>query len=199
MILPLAFLVLAACDSDDSSSGGKTNSTTDQPSTKEVFSKYCTGILKNDTTGMLPSGPFGWMSSNTKKKDIPAGTEILLEYSFSRTSGYAIFSDGSASKVSNQSLDGLIKDTDYTSDCPTSGKTERVLLMDSTFFANQELTGQPCTVKAGTILDSASATESSDGKYTSDVAKVKSAQIKEICGLDVAYSSDGNSAELLLK
>lgn len=195
-ILALCFWLLAACGSDDggSSSGG----TTLNPSSNPVFSIYCTGVLKNQMTGMLSENPFAWAAYPGHRSTLPPGTEILLESSFGKINGYAILFDGAISKVDADFSTGLLKDTDYISECPESGETDLVLLKTSHFFADATLSGQPCAIDAGTTMNSVSLV-SNNGKSNLNVAEVKSAKIKEICGFEVAYSADMVRGDLLKK
>jgi len=188
LALPLA---LAGCD-DDTTSGGSSNSTL-SPSSQPAFAPYCTGLLKVPMDGMLPAGPGAWILIGSNKASLPAGAEILLGESFDKIEGFALLSSGSPSKVKSDFQTGLVKDTHFTSDCAVGKKTVFVLLQRSTFHADEGLSGQACTLEAGTALTSFFF--ASSGK----VAEVKADEIKATCGFDKAFSGDIVHARLLEK
>lgn len=187
LALPLA---LVGCDDDPA--GGSSNSTLN-PSSQPGFSPYCTALLKVPMDGMLPAGPGAWVSSSNNKATLPVGTEIMLGRSFSKYDGFALLLSGSPSKVDSDFKTGLIKDTHFTSDCAEGKQSVTVLLLRSTFHADEGLSGQACALEAGTALTSFFFVNS--GK----VAQVGSDEIKATCGFDKGFSGDITYASLLKK
>jgi hypothetical protein len=160
----------------------------------EAFSAYCTGTLLVDTELMEPVGPGGWQSNGTQGT-AAAGTVFLVETSFDKWDGYIIASSGTPMKLDSDFQTGLVKDTHFTSECATdpNGVTEhKVLLAESTFFPNEDLSGTPCKLPAATEFSSFSF-------FGGNTATVMAPEIKEQCGLDTAYSADMVYGSLVAK
>ncbi len=191
----LALSFLAACSGSGSAGGGAAGAG-GSGGAPEAFAKYCAGTLKTEHKLMTAMGPGGWMGDGSHHA--PAGTTFYVAVSFGAWDGYVIQADGTPMQISAPDfMAGLVKDTDFTSDCATDDKKTSsggsVLLATATFFADAELTGKPCTLDAGTELTSLSF--SGGGA----VAWVSSAEITAECGFEPAYSEDILYASLIVR
>jgi hypothetical protein len=178
LAIALSMSLLAACSSSsDGSSGGSTGGSI------EAFSKYCTGTLKTEQKLEAASGGGGWVGNGTKA---PAGTVFLLSADFGTFGGYVIGADGKPSKIDADFTKGLVKDTDFTTDCVADPKEHQseVLLADATLFPKEDLSGTACTLPKATQLHNYSLSGGSA------VTTMSSQEIKATCGLDTAYSSN---------
>jgi hypothetical protein len=174
-------LLLPACSGSDDDGGGPTAA-----SIPATFSAYCTGTLKQPVPIAEQDGPSAWVSSNATG-EAPAGSSFLVEADFGKWGGYLFKSGGAVLMLDTDFSTGLVKDQDFTSDCATDAttvKTERVLLADSTFYADSKLGGAPCKLPAGTKLTNISFV--SNGS----VATVSTPEIEAQCSLEPSYSND---------
>jgi len=181
---------LVGCGSSDTSEDTSTDSgvadAAKQPNgIPSAFSWFCAGTLKVERSLMVPSGPGSWSSDDTKKA--AAGSVFLVGTAYHKWDGYVILPDGTPAKIDSDFTQGLTIDTDFTSDCAQEYKQAEgmyVLLARSTFYDNEKLTGTPCTLDAGTVLN----------KYSFQTGptypEVSSSEIQSECGLDKAYTND---------
>lgn len=183
----LSTTATAACSSSDSSSGPGTGPV---PS---ALSSYCTGTLKVATQYMTAVGPGAYSGHGDT---LPAGTKILLSWSFDRWAGFAFQTDGTVLKLEADFSKGLVLGTDFDSTCTAdqakdSKKQHTVILQRSTVYPEKGLTGTACTLEVGTVMTNYSF--SGDGTSST----VSSAEIKSTCGLTTGYSKDIQYATLV--
>ena len=96
---------------------------------------------------------------------------------------------------------GLVRDTDFSSACATDDKLDfqaqhHVLLTDSTFYASEDLSGEPCPLPVGTELPGFGFASGGFGSGGS-AASVSSDAIEAACGLTQSYSADIVYGELV--
>jgi hypothetical protein len=189
--LALVFsLSLTACSGSDTDGGG--HRVAGVPS---AFSAYCTGTLKRPVGLQERDGPSVWMGSSSTG-EAPTGSTFLVEASFDKWGGFVFGSDGAPLRLDGEFKTGLVKDQDFTSDCavdPTAPKTANVLLAASTFHPNEDLSGEACTLPAGTELTSFGFISKGS------VAMVSAAEIQAQCSLAKSYSKDIVYGDLLPK
>lgn len=198
-LIAASSLGIAACSGSDSSGGGPGgfgggSGSVPSGGPPAVFSPYCTGKLKVATDLMKADTAGAWMGDGSLVA--PAGTTFLVGASFSQWDGYLVLTNGVPAQLSSDFQTGLVKDTDFTSDCATDDKLSagiHVLMGDSTFHAKEDLSDEPCTLPSGTTLTSFSFLNSGT------VATVGADEIKTTCGWDTSYSDDIHYAELILK
>ena len=180
---------LASCSSSDSDDGSPAGGVD-----LGVLSDYCTGKLLVEQRVMTAIGHSAWGTKGSLKA--PAGTEIVVGPSFDKWRGFYYLSVGQVGMLSGDSSTGLVKDTDFTSNCATDVNAigVRVLLQDSTVYPNPDLSGSACVLPAGTSFKSAF----SFAAGTPSAAIIAS-EIKDACGYETAYSSDFVHAQLLPK
>jgi hypothetical protein len=197
----LSFLILGcavalgACSSSDSGSSP-------QGVIPQAFAKYCSGTLKTDQKLMHPMSGGGWQGDGTVHAT--AGTTFIVSPDFGHWGGYVLSSDGSVQKIDADFHTGLVKDTDFTSDCATDAalnafSNPNVVLAKSTFYAAQDLSGAACTLEAGTTMTNFSYMSGGFGGSSSAPATVSSAEIKAQCGFDTGYTRDLEYAALVPK
>jgi hypothetical protein len=129
---------------------------------------------------------------------VTAGTTFLVSPSFSKWEGYVVQSDGSAARITSDFAKGLVKGTDFTSDCADDAKLSAftnpyVVLTRSTLYAKQDLTGATCVLDPGTTLTQYSFMS------TGDTAQISSDEIQAKCGFSIAYSKDFHAQTLIAK
>lgn len=178
---------------------GSTSSPTVVP-----FSAFCTAKLLKDTEGMHTDYGGAWYGLSSDPINLPAGTSFMLGSETSLSSpdgilhGYLFLPSGEPSKIQEDSFfDGLIKGKDFESSCPTSAKAKGVLLTDSNFYGTPELTGEPCSLKAGTLVDGSFFTHSNTGGKPTSLLEY-SQGLKALCGFSEGYSTDAVHVSLLL-
>ena len=179
------------CSGSDSTGGSV------ETGSLEAFSSYCTGTLKADVDLMAPDGPGGWFRDGSQGT-ANAGTTFLVGTSFEKWEGYVMLSSGAPRKLDADWETGLVRDSQFTSDCATDekltdGSDRRVLLAASTFFANPELGGEPCALPVATELTSFGFSN------TGSVANVSANEIETQCGWQKSYSADITYGELIPK
>jgi methyl coenzyme M reductase alpha subunit len=180
----LGSLSLFACSSSTD------DSTTFDPAKLAPFSSFCTGALKVDQSLMTPVGGGVWMGGSLMAS---AGTQFLISEDFSKYGGYVIQDDGTPAEIDADFSTGLVKDVDFTSTCATAGSVERfALLVQATFYANEQLTGTACT------MDVATAFLTSHSYVSGDPAEFSAPELTSKCGWSVGYTSDGIFATLLM-
>lgn len=178
-------LALAGCSSSDSEAGSPGNG----PGL-EAYSAYCTGTLLTAQKVLTAEQSGVWSSKDAITA--PAGTKVLMTASFDKWQGYYFVSSNRAERVSGDSATGLVKDTDFTSDCATDVNAIgiHVLLQPATLYPNQDLTGEPCVLPAATSFSSFSFVNGA-------AASVTASEIETACGYKTGYSKDFVYAELL--
>lgn len=190
--LAVALVSLAALGALGCSSGsedeGASNGGAPIPS---AFAEFCGGALTTSVSLMRPESPAVWMSDGSSA---PAGSEVLLTERFDKWRGYSFDASGSP-LMTNEPLE---KGTHFTSDCapdspPNFGGLVHVLLADSTFYPNEDLSGTPCVLPAGTKFQSFSFMASGTS------ASVSADEIQAQCQLAKSYSKDIVYGELLAK
>ncbi len=189
LLAALPFIALAACSSAPENPVG---------AIPAPFAKYCTGTLKVDRQLMTPMPPGGWTSDRTTAS---AGSKFVLSPSFGHWEGYVFREDGAAAKISTSHSIGLVKDTDFTSDCAidtsSSGSSDSrrtVLFAKATIFVDKNLGGSSCTLESGTELTKFDYAGGFSGPGT-----LSSAEVKAKCGWDTGYSNDILYAYVLVK
>lgn len=182
LLMPL--FVACSSSSADGTPGGATGGSI------EAFSKYCTGTLKTAQKLEVASGGGSWVSDGSTAA---AGSTFLLSAEFGVFGGYVIRADGKPAKLDADFSKGLVKDTDFTTDCAADPKEHQseVLLADATLFPKNDLSGTACTLPKATQLHNYSL--SGGGEVTT----MSSQEIKATCGLDTAYSKDAYYAQLV--
>jgi hypothetical protein len=128
-----------------------------------------------------------------------AGTTFYVSASFQQWKGYVLQSDGTPARIAADFAKGLVKGTDFTSDCADDTKLQGfsnpyVVLSRSTLYAKQDLSGAACVIDPGTALTNYSYMSSG-----SAAAQVSSAEIQAKCGWSVAYSKDFHADNLVAK
>ncbi len=188
----LAALAFAASGCSGSDGGGGGGGGAEDLS---EFSAYCTGTLLVDYDVQIASGSGSWTGSSQDAFMAPAGTHFLVSPAFGSWEGYVTYSDGKAARIDSDFSTGLVKDKDFTSDCAVdeSVRGANVLLQDATFYEDETLSGEPCTLPATTVL------EQFGFSSFGGPASVSASAIKETCGWDQAYSDDIAYAELIPK
>lgn len=148
-----------------------------------AFGAYCKGKLLAAKDVQLAQGPAVWSSNGAAGYRAPAGAEFLVSASFDKWTGYLVYSDGKVAKIAGSA--GLVKDTDFTSDCATDVNAigVSVLLRASTFYAQQDLSGEPCTLPVATEFKSFSFSAGSPSTVSGDALKAQ-------CALDTSFSDD---------
>lgn len=181
-------LAVSACSGSDGGGGAGTGGVD-----LSEFEGYCTGTLLADFDVQIAVGAGAWSGSSRDAFNAPSGTVFLVSPAFGDWEGYIAYADGKAARIDSDFMTGLVKDQDFTSECATDvdARGVEVLMKDSTFYADEALSGESCTLPAGTVLE----------QYSffggSDAATVSAAAIKAECGWDRAYSDDIATAELL--
>lgn len=189
LVLTLA-LALPACSGSDDDGGG--HSVAGVPAT---FSAYCTGTLKRAVGLQEKDGPSAWMGSSSTG-EAPAGSTFLVEADFDKWGGFVFESDGTVLRLDGDFSTGLVKDQDFSSDCATDASTvdtDKVLLADSTFYADEKLSGTPCKLPAGTKFTGFSFVS------MGSVATVTAPEIEAQCALKTSYSNDIVYGDLIPK
>jgi hypothetical protein len=180
--LALVLSVAACSSSSDGGSGSPGGSSEDALA---PFAKFCRATLKTEQKIEKPAGPGGWVGNGTK---VPAGTTILLEYDFKLWGGYVMTNEG-PQKIAADFTKGLVKDTDFTSDCakePDFGSRHLVVLAKSNVFADKSLTGSACVLQPGTDFSDYGFSSGGSGAPS----QFQSTQLKTICGFDQGYTND---------
>ena len=182
-------VALAACSSSDGGGGSP------QGVIPTAFTTYCTGTLKTDQKLMQSNGAGAWMGNGSMHAS--AGTPFLVSPDFGQWQGYVLAADGSATKIDLPFGKGLVKDTDFTSDCATdaalsdSFHQKTVILAASHVYASKDLSGDACTLDAGTAMTNYSFMSGGlGGGSSSDPALVGSDEIKAKCGYATGYTKD---------
>ena len=193
--IALFSLLAAGCSGSDDDGGGGPGGT----GSLQAFAGYCTGKTLRPIELMLPSGPGAWSTFGTADS-VPAGTTFLVGASFDKWEGYVMAGDGTPMKLHADFQTGLIRDTDFSSPCATDDKLEwqaqhHVLLVDSTFYASQDLSGEACKLPVATELPSFGFI--SGGFGDGEAAQVSSDAIESTCGLTQSYSTDIVYGELV--
>jgi len=189
-------VALGACSSSDGGGGSP------QGVIPQAFDKYCVGTLKADQKLMKPMNGGGWMGDGTLRAS--AGTTFLVSVDFHQWSGFVVQQDGSVAKIDQDFDKGLVKDTDFTSDCATDAALQpfaqnpKVLLKASTLYPTKDMSGTACTVDAGTSLTTFMYSSGGFGS-TPEPAQVGADEIKAKCGYESGYSNDFSYGELLPK
>lgn len=181
-------LAVSACSGSEDGGGAGTGGVD-----LSEFDGYCTGTLLADFDVQIAVGSGSWRGGSQDAFNAPKGTAFLVSPAFGDWEGYIAYADGKAARIDSDFMTGLVKDQDFTSDCATDvdARGVEVLMKDSTFYADEALSGDSCTLPAGTVLEQFSFFGGSD------VANVSAAAIKAECGWDTAYSDDVATAELL--
>jgi hypothetical protein len=189
-------LVLAACSSSDS--GGSPQGVIPQ-----AFASYCSGTLKTDQKLMTPMSGGGWMGNGSLHA--AAGTPFLVSTEGGQWAGYVVQADGSVDKIDADFTKGLVRDTDFTSDCATDtalhdfASDKNVVLAKSTIYATKDLTGTACTLDAGTTMTNFNYASGGFGGSSSGPSTVGSDEIKAKCGFASGYTNDLEFASLIPK
>lgn len=186
-----AFVALATMAGCSSSDGGQSTTVGAIPAS---FSAYCTGTLKIDQELMFPAGGGAWMGNGTKAA---AGTVFLVAAEFGQFGGFVMQSDGKPAKIEGDFTKGLVKDTDFTSDCATTAddrsKTKFVLLAKAKLYPNADLTGTACELEAASTFENYAYSSSGSS------ATFSSPALAEKCGFDKGYSNDIYFGRLLTR
>jgi len=189
LLAPIAGLGCAGTD-DPSPTGGAGSG--ESGADLSAFADFCTGTLTVDKGLMVPWRVGAWQTSDTLVA--PAGSQFILEFEFSKWEGYVIQPDGSANQIESEWETGLVLGTDFISDCNLANRTTHfALVQDSTFYANEELTGEPCVVPAGTWFQYFSFL----GKE--DVASFSADDLEALCGYRDGYSADIAFGKLVVR
>ncbi len=178
----LVFVALAAVAGCSSSDDGQPAAAGGAPA---AFSSYCTGTLKVEQALMFPEGAGAWSGNGVRAA---VGTEFLVSAEFGQFGGFIIQNDGTPAKLKGDFAKGLVKDTDFTSECATSAddrsKTRFVLLAKAKLFANADLSGATCELDAGTTFENyAYSSGASSASFSSPTLAAK-------CGFDKGYSNN---------
>lgn len=195
MPVAIVSLLAAGCSGSDDGGGKGPGGT----GSLQAFAGYCTGTALRAIELQEPSGPGAWMS-NGSQGSVQPGMTILVGASFDKWDAYLMRADGTPMQLKGDFQTGLIRDTDFESPCATDDKLDwqaqhHVLLRDSTFFATQDLSGEPCALPVGTELPSFGFI--SGGFGDGQPAQVSSDAIESTCGLTQSYSADIVYGELV--
>lgn len=188
-------LVFAACgggsdggDGDGDDGGGQQTSV----SVPAAFSRFCAGVLKEDTEYLTSTGPGAWFGTGKK---VRAGTSFLLGPGFSGFEGY-LFVNGKPASLDADFDTGLVKDEHFTSSCASDDAEEvLVVLQRSTVYKDEAMTGSPCVLEPGVSLAQPEAYSSFGPEET---VELTAEALQPICGFTEAYSRDLIAADLLL-
>lgn len=178
--------------------GCSSSTTSAAPSSANLapFSKYCTGTTSKDIAYLTPAGPGSWSGSGAT---LPAGTTFLVSVDFSRYGGFAILDGGTPAQLKADFSKGLVLGEDFTSSCapatpPSASEDELVLLRTATLYANQDLSGSPCSLPAATSFQSYGYSSSGGGTGT-----FQSDELQSKCGFTKGYTNDMTYARLFAK
>ena len=175
---------------------GSDSGETFQTGSLAAFTSYCVGTLEEDVGVGESMGPGAWHFSSTFP-EVSAGTAFLVASDWNKWEGYVVGKDGTPRKLSSDHDTGLVRGKHFSAACATDDELSdygsMVLLKDSTFFPNQDLTGTPCQLPVATELTS-HGFASGLGEVT---AKVHAEQITSTCGLADAYTKDMVYGELI--
>ena len=150
-----------------------------------------------DWTGsIMEGGGTAWGGANNP--NAPPGTRFLLaDDSFGSSPkyrGYLFVADGRAAQMSGDFSKGLIKDTDFTTDCDASKQGRDTLLVAAVLRPQPDLTGDPCTLPAGTDIEKISVTRTAEGPVV-----FAGAELTALCGLEKAYAGSVTAVPLILR
>jgi hypothetical protein len=190
-LAPLFLVAACSSGSSDGNSSADGGGDSDAPGAPlyDFAAKYCTATLLTEQHAAAAKPGLGWSGS----APVAAGTTFFVTPYFGVWSGYIIGSDGSVQKIdSDAGGHGLVKGTDFTSDCaPDAVPSEfdhdvarQLVLQTATIYPNADLSGQACTVPAGT--DFTGDFSVSGGSTT---ASVQAGVLKSICGYDRGYAT----------
>lgn len=181
-----------ACGDDDAAGGGF-------QTPAAAFDGFCRGVLVTPQNA-LPSLPAdnGAIAGGTNNPVAPPGTSFLLATdSFGSKNtfrGYVFVADGRAAQINGDFSTGLIKDTDFTTDCDPTKKGRDTLLVAATIRPNADLSGDPCVVPIGTDLFELSVARTGQGPIT-----LSGAGLTTLCGFDKGYTDRLLEVDLVSK
>jgi hypothetical protein len=145
---------------------------------------------------LLTASNGGWGGNGSMH--VASGTRFLVAPEFDQWQGYVLSSDGSAYKIDAGFGHGLAKDVDFSSDCATDAalhdftQTRDVVLASPKLYAKQDLSGDACTLDAGTTMTNFSYDSAGSGPVS-----VSSNEIQAKCGLGIAYATVFEYASLI--
>lgn len=195
-IAACAFVALAvpACSEDDDAGNGGFKAA------DPAFDGICRGVLRTSQKA-LPSlpvsgGGIGWGGVNNPVA--PSGTSFLLATdSFGSKityRGYLFVADGRAAQMNGDFTEGLIKDTDFTTDCDATKKGRDTLLVATVVRPNADLTGDACTLPLGTDIFELSVARTGQGPIT-----LAGAGLGTLCGFEKGYTDSLLEVDLITK
>ena len=186
VVVPLVALVTACGWIDTDKGGGDPGIETD------FFSNACIGTLTQQVALQEPTGPEAW--SNIEATGQP-GQQVLVAAPSTQWYGY-LFVDGEVTaRVGTAPFELGVH---FDSDCAGNPKeeeplTRKVVLQDANFYETEELSGEHCTIEAGTVLSGGYFA----GPVGPGVRQVTSQAVEELCGIPTMFTPDLVTGELI--
>jgi hypothetical protein len=179
MIVPALAVSLTACGLLDDGDGGMGGTGGMEVGLEGV----CKATLLEESGLMDRVGAEAWSLGTATA---PAGQEVLLAGVSVNWRAYAFVDGEVVGKVATAPLEEGVH---FTSDCADLLQTsdgDKTVLMDATFYEFDDLTGEPCTVFAGTTLHGAY----SFMAYDQGRGQVSSEDLPDLCGYLTGFTAD---------
>lgn len=188
-VLLTLLLAGSGCVNDED---GRAGGPADAQALDPVFDNVCRGVMAHPATVLPSQGPGQW--GGVEPPRLAAYQPFMLASAGGRIEGYLALPGNQLGQIQPDAATGLVKDTDFTTDCNLAGEAKLTALRAATFYPDPELTGAPCTVPIGTRFPDHSFSRVAGGPAT-----FSSTLLMKICGFQQGYSTDLVFGSLLLK
>lgn len=188
VLFGLSFTTGGCATDEDGRSGGPADAQALDP----VFDNVCRGTMVHPATVLPSQGPGQW--GGVEPPQLAASQPFMLASSGGRIEGYIALPGNQVGQIQGDFTKGLLQGTDFTTDCNLAGEAKLTTLRAATFYANPDLTGEPCAVAIGTRFPDHSFSRVAGGPAT-----FSSTLLLKICGFQQGYTLDLIYGSLLLK
>lgn len=188
--LPLWLLLAAsACATDED---GRSGGPADAQALDPVFDNVCRGTMVHAATVLPSQGPGQW--GGVEPPQIAAYQPFMIASSGGRIEGYIALPGNQVGQIQGDFTKGLVKDTDFTTECNLGGEAKLTALRAATIYPDAGLTGAPCTIPIGTRFPDHAFSRVAGGPAT-----FSSTLLTKMCGFQQGYTADLVYGSLLLK
>lgn len=182
-------LAASACATDED---GRSGGPADAQALDPVFDNVCRGTMLHSATVLPSQGPGTW--GGVEPPQLSASQPFMLASAGGRIEGYLALPGNQVGQIQGDSTKGLVKDTDFTTDCNLAGEAKLTALRAATVYPDADLAGTPCNVPIGTRFPDHSFSRVGGGPAT-----FSSTLLTKLCGFQQGYTADLVYASLLLK
>lgn len=182
-------LAASACATDED---GRSGGPADAQALDPVFDNVCRGTMTHPATVLPAQGPGQWGAFEPPQ--LAAYQPFMLASSGGRIEGYLALPGNQLGQIQGDFTKGLVKDTDFTTDCNLAGEAKLTNLRAATFYPNPDLTGEACTIPIGTRFP-----DHAFSRVGGGAATFSSTLLLKTCGFQQGYTTDLIYAQLLLK